>query len=544
MSQSTSVDVVDSLLVSLGIDLDDKSFKQASDTVSGLKSTLIQLGAAAGTGVGFNSVTFGLSNKINEIERLARITNFTTKQIEGLQFALAKVGVNDGTSAFSIVQKIPALQQAAREGRLSDKAYWSGNFDPTYFSGLQGQDAIEYLVKSYGSLNNDQRRTLRSGIGISDNEPLTKLLEVGSSSFKNIIMEFEQRYKETDAGLIKNASDLNDALATLSLNFENLRKDIGGDLLGPLVSIIKVANDLMGKYPEEAKYVAYAAGAGGVVAAWKGLASIFGIKAGTSFGAALASHPVVATILGIISPGNAFVSKENARAMSDPFENWRQRNPGKELPDGVVDWRQQLLPQEDINLSENERKFLHITAIREGTSNYPNNGYSTLFGGKQFTNFNDHPRQYSEHKGRLTSAAGRYQITASSWDDARNALGLEDFSPANQDKAALWLAKRAGQEKNIQNGNFAGAYNNLGGVWESFKFKGYDPSILDSYNATANTAPMVSASTNGITKVEVNQVNHNTIQTGADSEEVIRRIEERDATNLNEAIDLTKSDNY
>ena len=64
MSQANASDVIDSLFVSLGIDLDDKSFKAATNTVNGLKSGLVQLGAAAGAGIGFSSATFGLANKI------------------------------------------------------------------------------------------------------------------------------------------------------------------------------------------------------------------------------------------------------------------------------------------------------------------------------------------------------------------------------------------------------------------------------------------------------------------------------------------------
>lgn len=489
MAQANSADVVDSLFVSLGIDLDDKSFKSASNTINSLKSGLVQLGAAAGAGIGFSSATFGLANKIQELERLGKITNFTTKQIEGLQFALKKVGVSEDNAAYSIVQKIPSLQQAAREGRLNDQAYWNGAFNPQLFSSLSGQDAIEYLVESYSRMNTDQQRTLRSGIGIGDNDPLTRLLETGTKGFKEINEQFERMHKSIDPALSENAKRLNDELAVLSLNFENLKKAIGEDLMGPLASFIAIINDLTQKYPDEVKYAAYAAGIGGTAAVWKTIGALFGKQAATSFSGGLLAHPVIATILGIIAPGNAFVEKEDAQAMSDPIKNWQKRNPGQPLPTGTVDWKEQYLQQlERGSVSKNEQDFLDVISRAEGTSNYGNNGYNTLFGGSQFSDYSDHPRQYFDHNGTRTSAAGRYQITAQSWDDAVKALGLTDFSPANQDKAALWLAQRAGQGENIRNGNITGAANGLRQVWTGLNSSA-GQNALAGYYASANSIP-------------------------------------------------------
>ncbi|MEY8709489.1 glycoside hydrolase family 24 protein [Mangrovibacter phragmitis] len=521
MAQANSADVVDSLFVSLGIDLDDKSFKAATNTVNGLKSGLVQLGAAAGTGIGFSSATFGLANKIQELERLGKITNFTTKQIEGLQFALKKVGVSDDSAAYSIVQKIPSLQQAAREGRLNDQAYWNGAFNPQQFSNLSGQDAIEYLVESYSRMNTDQQRILRGGIGIGDNDPLTRLLETGTKGFKEINEQFERMHKSIDPALSDNAKKLNDELSVLSLNFENLKKAIGGDLIGPLASFTAIINDLMQKYPDEAKYGSYAAGIGGTAVVWKALGALFGKQAATSFGGGLLAHPVIATILGIIAPGNAFVEKEDAQAMSDPIKNWQKRNPGKELPSGVVDWKEQYLQQlEGGGKSKNESDFLNLISQAEGTSKYANNGYNTLFGGSQFSDYSDHPRQYFDHNGTRTSAAGRYQITAQSWDDAVKALGLTDFSPANQDKAALWLAQRAGQGENIRNGNITGAANGLRQVWTGLNSSAGNDALA-GYYASANRIPQTTHFPGGTGSRPVTTNNNVVINAGgANADEV------------------------
>lgn len=154
-----------------------------------------------------------------------------------------------------------------------------------------------------------------------------------------------------------------------------------------------------------------------------------------------------------------------------------------------MDWKEQYLQQlERGGISKNEQDFLDVISKAEGMSNYGNNGYNTLFGGSQFSDYSDHPRQYFDHNGTRTSAAGRYQITAQSWDDAVKALGLTDFSPANQDKAALWLAQRAGQGENIRNGNITRAANGLRQVWTCLNSSA-GQNALAGYYASANSIP-------------------------------------------------------
>jgi muramidase (phage lysozyme) len=75
-----------------------------------------------------------------------------------------------------------------------------------------------------------------------------------------------------------------------------------------------------------------------------------------------------------------------------------------------------------------------------------------IYGGGTAENLTDHPRQYvpivsGPNIGQKTSAAGRYQYLGRSWDEAKKALGLVDFSPESQDKAAFWEAQRTYRAK-------------------------------------------------------------------------------------------------
>ena len=70
--------------------------------------------------------------------------------------------------------------------------------------------------------------------------------------------------------------------------------------------------------------------------------------------------------------------------------------------------------------------------------------YRTMFGGGQFDTSKGwkHPDKVINAGGYSSAAAGRYQFMPSTWFMAAKALGLKDFSPINQDKAAIWLMDR------------------------------------------------------------------------------------------------------
>lgn len=120
----------------------------------------------------------------------------------------------------------------------------------------------------------------------------------------------------------------------------------------------------------------------------------------------------------------------------------------------------------------NERAFLDMIAWSEGTSG--DNGYRMLFGGGLFDSYADHPRIYVPFRTTTSSAAGRYQILARTWDGLRGKLGLPDFSPASQDAAALELIRERGALNDVRAGRVVQAINKVSKVWASLPGAGYD----------------------------------------------------------------------
>jgi len=91
----------------------------------------------------------------------------------------------------------------------------------------------------------------------------------------------------------------------------------------------------------------------------------------------------------------------------------------------------------------NVRAFLWAIRLGEGTQG--ENGYRTMFTGKLFDSFSDHPRIVNSANGLHSTAAGAYQFLEKTWDGLVKQYGFLDFSPRNQDIAciALILGRKA-----------------------------------------------------------------------------------------------------
>lgn len=109
----------------------------------------------------------------------------------------------------------------------------------------------------------------------------------------------------------------------------------------------------------------------------------------------------------------------------------------------------------------NVAAFLAMISYSEGAD------YNTLYGGGTFASYADHPRVAVTAGGRTSTAAGRYQILARTWDDFVASQGPHDFSPASQDACAVWLIRRRGALADVRAGRFAAAVAKCAEEWAS-----------------------------------------------------------------------------
>jgi muramidase (phage lysozyme) len=130
------------------------------------------------------------------------------------------------------------------------------------------------------------------------------------------------------------------------------------------------------------------------------------------------------------------------KAVQEIFQKAFPNQVGSEATSGIIDSNGRVISTASINMSPQERALLDTIAHGES----PN--YNTIVDGATFGDFSDHPRQFGTVHTDST-AAGRYQFTKTTWDGTVAEYNkrypdnkITDFSPENQDRAALYLAQK------------------------------------------------------------------------------------------------------
>lgn len=124
--------------------------------------------------------------------------------------------------------------------------------------------------------------------------------------------------------------------------------------------------------------------------------------------------------------------------------------------------------------SPNVQKMLDLIAKAEGVQH----GYNTLFGNERLDDLSSHPnikKQFKQTDGQIknTTAAGRYQFLSDTWNGVAKQLGLKDFSPKNQDIAAVALLAQNGALPSVLKGDFKTAVQKSGTTWASLPSSPY-----------------------------------------------------------------------
>ena len=116
----------------------------------------------------------------------------------------------------------------------------------------------------------------------------------------------------------------------------------------------------------------------------------------------------------------------------------------------------------------NTRAFLRAIRLGEGTAH--EDGYRTIVGGGTFSAppwYHPAKRVWLERWQVYSTAAGAYQFLSRTWAEMATQYELSDFSPENQDLAAVGLIVRRGALDDVISGRIEDAIEKCKLEWAS-----------------------------------------------------------------------------
>jgi muramidase (phage lysozyme) len=136
----------------------------------------------------------------------------------------------------------------------------------------------------------------------------------------------------------------------------------------------------------------------------------------------------------------------------------------------------------------------NIESYLNGISKAEGADYDTIVGGSKFNDYSKHPGKVGvTTKEGPSTAAGKYQITKTTYNYYAPKLGITDFSPESQDKIARAIIKDKNAEEDIKKGDFETAHNKLGSVWASLPSSTYSQPKKSTKWVQENIKPITQA---------------------------------------------------
>ena len=237
---SNNSNVIDSLLVRLGLDVDKKEFDQARILFSGVKDAALQFGAIIGGSLGLKSLTFGFKDAINEMTNFGKVYGVTAQFVSNLSSAFQKFG-GSSEDAYGSIRHITDLMRQTEWGEIPEQAFRVPGFNPMLLEGSQTVgESIERLTQSAQGM--DQQNLLRAfgALGFSEAE-----MRAFQSGNLDKYLKQAEGYKRVTPTMSMNAAKFNDSVVNLGDSGEGLRNEIGSLLTAELTQPIQDLADYM-----------------------------------------------------------------------------------------------------------------------------------------------------------------------------------------------------------------------------------------------------------------------------------------------------------
>ena len=228
-------EVVDELLVRLGLETDAKGFKQANAEFSGLRTTALATGAAIGTalvgaGVAAVRMSADIAKSADDLGKWSKAAGVSVQFADKLSFAMAKFG-GSSADARALIDRVNDIRESAEWGEIAQRAFTAAGFNPQQIQqqNMSTEQTLDFLSRGISGISDqDQRRQVMEALGISG--PYAQNMMSDRGGFVAEMGRAEELGLITDA-LIENAAAYNDAVTENEKVLRSMREEIANNLL-------------------------------------------------------------------------------------------------------------------------------------------------------------------------------------------------------------------------------------------------------------------------------------------------------------------------
>src|SRR5690625_3034589 len=295
-------EVIDSLLVRLGLESDEKDFREASAMFDNVRRSALQFGAVIGAGLGVQNLTFGFARAKDELGKFADTYGTTAQFVDSLGYALDQSG-GSARDAFCSIKRIRDLLEATEWGEVSSEAFRVAGFDPYMLQGVTDvAEAYERLSEATQGLSTEEARRALSSLGFGDAE--IQLFRQGPDGLKRLLEESESYARVTEE-MTEQAARFSTSLTNLSKAAEGVSNEFSALILDDFSDTMQAAADFLREnrgeiasfFEKALPYLEATAVGIGTLVALQGGRSLFG-KLGGVAGLARSGGPLMGIALG------------------------------------------------------------------------------------------------------------------------------------------------------------------------------------------------------------------------------------------------------
>ncbi len=453
--------VIDALVITLGID--NKGFQKGQeDTRKGLRLSAEEARKAASemsasgkrAAESFASIkteVLGLVGALLGVGGMSMLVKKTTDDLA----ALGREAHNIGMAAPDLAAFRNMIERNGGSADAAVQSFRSLTDEMERFK-VFGQSSIIQYLAPIGAQRGDSamevyQKFVRFAEAHKNDAPLINLvgrglgLDQGSinEAMKGIAQVQKDLAESYNLGVpndeqIKRATELQHDWVALRQAAENLANTIITNLEPSFHKLLTATTHLIEKQPAIAEIIAGLTALSGIriVASKLGLTGV--AEAIATIEAALGRVLPLLAVLGLSgdTPGGG----DEKKVSGNEYLDYLRAHHDQDHP--AADWMRFHMPSwlggappVSADADETQSRFLQVLSDPESGGSY-----TLKNGGSHFTDLSHFPEGVGP--GGTSTASGRYQFTAEPWGEAQKALGLTDFSPASQDRAAWWLADR------------------------------------------------------------------------------------------------------